>query len=105
MGRPGQVPVPVTDAFGRQQIVYQESALDEETLQQIAGVTGGRYYRAEDTAGLQQIYDEINQLEQSQIEIESYTRYRELAGWLLVPALLFFLVELYLRKTVFRKLP
>ncbi len=105
MGRPGQVPVPVTDAFGRQQIVYQESAIDEATLQQIAEITGGRYFRAVDTAELAQIYDEINALEQSQVEIESYTRYRELAPWLLLPAVGLFLAEVALRKSVFRKLP
>jgi Ca-activated chloride channel family protein len=105
MGRPGQVPVPVQDVFGRQQVVMQESALDEATLQAIAAETGGRYYRAIDTGDLKQIYDEINSLEQSNIEVESYTRYREWAVWLLVPALLLLLAELTLRKTVFRKLP
>ncbi|RME98876.1 MAG: VWA domain-containing protein [Chloroflexi bacterium] len=105
MGRPGQVPVPVQDVFGRQQVVMQESALDEATLQQIAETTGGRYYRATDTTDLKQIYDEINSLEQSTIERESFTRYRELAPWLLLPALLLLITELVLRKTVFRKLP
>ena len=105
MGKPGQVPVPVTDAFGGKQIVSQESTLDEGTLQEIAAATGGRYFRAQDTAELQQIYDEINALEQSQIEIESYTRYRELAIWFLAPALLLLLTELVLRKAVLRRLP
>jgi Ca-activated chloride channel family protein len=105
MGRHGQVPVPVTDAFGRQQVVYQESMLDEATLQDIAAKTDGRYFRAEDTADLAEIYDEINALEQSQIEFESYTRYRELAALLLIPALLILLAELVLRKTVLRRLP
>ena len=105
MGRPGEVPVPVTDAFGRKQVVYQQSMLDEVTLQEIADATGGRYFRAEDTAGLKQIYDEINALEQSQVEIESYTRYQELAAWLLIPALVVLLTEIVLRRTVFRKLP
>jgi Ca-activated chloride channel homolog len=105
MGRPGQVPVPVTDMFGQQQVVYQESAIDEALLQKIAETTGGRYYRAEDTAGLKQIYDEINALEQSQVKIESYARYHELAGWLLLPALGLLLGESALRRTLFRKLP
>ena len=105
MGRPGQVPVPTTDLFGRQRIVYQESSLDEATLQQIAQETGGRYYRAQDTAGLKQIYDEINDLEKSQVEIQTYLDYTELAIWLLVPALLIFLVEIFLRQTIFRKIP
>jgi Ca-activated chloride channel family protein len=102
--RPGQVPVPVDGLFG-QQITYQESILDEETLQQVADITGGRYYRAEDTAGLKAIYDEINSLEKSQVEIQVYNQYYELFGWLLIPALIIFVMELALRSTVFRKVP
>jgi Ca-activated chloride channel family protein len=105
MGRPGEVPVPVTDMFGREQIVYQESTLDEATLQEIADATGGRYFRAEDTATLKQIYDEIDSLEKSQVEVEHLTRYQELMGWLLLPALGLVASEMALRKTAFRKLP
>jgi Ca-activated chloride channel family protein len=105
MGRTGQVPVPVVDLFGRERIVYQESALDEATLQEIASITDGQYYRAEDTAGLRQIYDEIDSLEKSQVEVERFTRYQELMGWLLIPALGLVVSEMVLRKTVFRKLP
>ncbi|MCB0213606.1 MAG: VWA domain-containing protein [Anaerolineae bacterium] len=105
MGRPGQVPVPVTDVFGRERVTYQESALDEATLQQIADITGGRYFRAEDTDGLKQIYDEINALEKSEVEIQNFTRYRELAGLALAPALMLLLGEMALRHTLLRKLP
>jgi Ca-activated chloride channel family protein len=105
MGRRGQVPVPSTDLFGRETVVYQESTLDEGTLQEIADITGGLYFRAEDTAGLKEIYDEIDSLEKSQVEVERYTRYRELAAWLLIPALGLVVVEKSLRKTYFRKLP
>lgn len=105
MGRPGQVPVPATDLFGMLRITYQESKIDEELLQKIAGATGGRYFRAEDTAGLKQIYDEINSLEKSQVEVQTFTRYKELAVWLLLPALLLFVAEMFLRQTIFRKLP
>jgi Ca-activated chloride channel family protein len=105
MGRPGQVPVPVVDAFGREQVQYQESTLDEATLQEIADITGGLFFRAEDTAGLKEIYDEIDSLEKSQVEVERYTRYQELAAWLLIPALGLVVGEKALRKTYFRKLP
>lgn len=105
MGRPGEVPVPMVDAFGREQVVYQQSELDEATLQEIADITGGRYFRAEDTAGLQEIYEEIDSLEKSQIEVERFTRYQELMAWLLVPALGLVASEMALRKTAFRKLP
>ena len=105
MGRPGQVPVPVKDAFGREQVVMQESQLDEATLQEIADRTGGRYYRAEDTAGLRQVYDEISELERSEIEILSYANYQELFGWVVLPGLFFLLAEMFLRQTALRILP
>jgi Ca-activated chloride channel family protein len=105
MGRPGEVPVPMIDFFGREQVVYQQSELDEATLQEIADITGGRYFRAEDTAGLKEIYEEIDSLEKSQIEVERFTRYQELMAWLLVPAVGLVAGEMALRKTVFRKLP
>jgi len=103
--RPGMVPVPVDSLFGGTRIVQQESVLDEETLQQVAQVTGGQYYRAEDTSGLRAIYDEINELEKSQVEVQVFNQYRELAGWLLIPALLLFLLEMVLRHTLFRTIP
>ena len=103
--RPGQVPVPVDTLFGGQQIIYQESTLDEGTLRQVADITGGQYFRAEDTAGLRAIYDEINSLEKSKVEVQVYNQYYELFGWLLVPALVIFVLELALRSTVFRKVP
>ena len=105
MGKSGQVPVPATDMFGREQIVMQQSVLDEATLQTIAEETGGRYYRAEDTQGLRAIYDEINSLEKSQIDIQTYASYRELAGLALASGLLLLLGELFLRQTLFRTIP
>ncbi len=100
----GMVPVPTDTLFGTQ-VTYQESQLDEATLQQVAEITGGRYYRAEDTEGLRQIYEEINALEKSQVEIEVYNQYQELAGWLIIPALMLLLAEMVLRKTIFRTIP
>jgi Ca-activated chloride channel homolog len=105
MGRPGQVPVPVASPFGGQEIVYQESTLDEGLLQQIAAKTGGQYFRATDTADLQRIYDHINQLEKSQIEITRYSEQIELMMWALVPALALVLSEQALSQTLFRRIP
>jgi Ca-activated chloride channel family protein len=102
---PGQVPVPVTDMFGQQRVVYQESSLDEDTLQKIADETGGLYFRAEDTEGLQQIYDRINELEKSDVEVTVYTQSQELMAYALVPALLLLLSDRLLRQTAFRRIP
>jgi Ca-activated chloride channel family protein len=103
--KPGQVPVPVQSLFGGTQISYQESVLDEQTLQQVADTTGGKYYRAEDTAGLKAIYDEINELEKSQVEVQVFNQYHELFAFLLIPALLILALETILRNTAFVTLP
>ena len=103
--KPGQVPVPVSDIFGNSQVSYQESQIDEATLQQVAEITGGKYFRAQDTQGLKAIYDAIDKLEKSQVEVHVFNQYNELAGWLMVPALLVLLIELILSQTVFRRIP
>ena len=104
MGKPGQVPFPVDTIFGRRTQMI-ESEIDEETLQAIAETTGALYFRATDSAGLRQIYAQINALEKSEVEVQIFTRYKELAAWVLLPALGPLLVEIVLRHTVLRVLP
>ena len=104
MGREGMVPIIEKDILG-ERIVFRESELDQEALLLIAETTGGTYFQAEDTGGLQQIYDQIDDLEKSQIEISSFVRYQELAMWLIIPALALLVLELILRNTIFRKIP
>ena len=104
-GRTGEVPVPVPGLFGDTTIAYQESVLDEATLQQVADITGGKYFRAEDTVGLKATYDEINALEKSQVEIQVFNQYQELAVPLILLALALLLGELFMRQTIFRTVP
>ena len=105
MGRPGEVPVPVDSLFGGKEIVYRESDLDEALLQKIAQTTDGQYFRATDTADLQRIYDRIDALEKSRIEITHYSQQIELIGWALLPALMLILTEQFLSHTLFRRIP
>jgi len=104
MGKPGQVPFPVDTIFGRRTQMI-ESEIDEETLQAIAETTGALYFRATNTEGLQQIYAQISELEKSEVEVQIFTRYKELSAWVLLPALGLLLLELLLRHTIFRTLP
>jgi Ca-activated chloride channel family protein len=76
-----------------------------DVLEEIADLTGGLYFQADDTAGLEAIYEEIDALEKSDVEVRVYTQYQELAGWFLVPALLILLLEMILRQTILRKIP
>jgi Ca-activated chloride channel family protein len=99
--RPGPAALPFPD--GR--VEYRDSEIDEETLRKIADITGGLYFRAEDGEGLQQIYNTINRLERSQVEVRTFTRYRELAVWFILPAALLLTLEILLRRTLFRTIP
>ncbi|HEX2620899.1 MAG TPA: VWA domain-containing protein, partial [Phototrophicaceae bacterium] len=101
MGKTGQIPI--ADQSGN--IVYVDSDLDEDTLNQIATTTGGLYFRAEDTAGLQQIYDEINRLERSRVERQVYIPWQDSAwGWLWT-SLVLLMIERVLRRTIFQTIP
>ena len=74
-----------TNQPGRGLIRYE---IDEESLKEIAGITGGKYFRATNVGALNTIYKEIDQLERSEIEVREYTRYKDLYGWFLIPAFL-----------------
>jgi Ca-activated chloride channel family protein len=53
----------VTSLLGGRRAINPSADLDEETLTAIAGQTGGRYFRATDTASLQDIYALVDDLE------------------------------------------
>jgi Ca-activated chloride channel family protein len=78
---------------------------DEETLQQIAEKTGGKYYRADNAEHFRQIYAEIDRLEKTEATISKYTEFRELFRWLVAGGLLILLIEIALGQTVLRRLP
>lgn len=95
VGTKGQAPVPVADPFtGRQRIQMMPVNIDEETLEQVAQLTGGAYFRATDTDSLEKIYAEIDQLEKTKVEARHFVDYRELAiqpykaAWISLPPLL-----------------
>lgn len=88
IGTRGTAPYPVDDpVFGRR---YQnvEVNIDEEMLTQIATQTGGRYWRATDLQELISVYDEIDQLEQSEIEEIIYIDYEDRYPYYLIPGLI-----------------
>jgi len=82
---------------------YIRNEIDEETLKAIAKQTGGQYFRATNTEGLEEIYSTINNLERTEVEIKVYTQYRELYGWLFIPALALGLSGNILGRLYFRR--
>lgn len=80
VGSNGEIPVPTLDPFtGREIVRWAQVSIDETTLQEVADLTGGKYYRATDTDSLQRIYAEIDKLEKSKVESQHHVDYRELA--------------------------
>ncbi len=112
-----RVPVPVTNPFtGEKEHRYVRVSIDEETLRQIADVTGGAYFRAKDTDTLEEVYAQIDKLEKTEIEQKQYTRYSEFAiqslqwrGFTFPPILIFviliLLLETLLANTRFQTIP
>jgi Ca-activated chloride channel family protein len=79
--------------------------IDEELMKAIADTTGGRYFRADNADALRTIYDEIDQLERTEIEETRFYQYTELYDRFVALALVNLLIGLFLRATLFRRLP
>ncbi|HKS36368.1 MAG TPA: VWA domain-containing protein [Verrucomicrobiae bacterium] len=105
VGTRGMAPFPYIDPWGRKQSRSLPVDIDEETLTQISKRTGGKYYRADKTETLRSIYDEIDRLEKTDVEVKKYQRYQELFPWVILPGLALLLLEIILNNTVWRKLP
>lgn len=104
VGTYGEAPYPVETPFGVQlQNVPVE--IDEDILQQIAGLTGGKYFRATDNNKLQQIYSEIDQLEKSKIEVKHFSKKNEQYFIFGLLGMCLLIAQALLRYTLLRKIP
>lgn len=105
VGTKGMAPYPAMDMFGNITFVNQQVEIDEKTLTTIAEMTGGQYFRATDKAKLKAIYDEINKLEKSKVEVfERITYHEQFLAWLLA-ALMLLTAEFLLANLVLKRIP
>jgi Ca-activated chloride channel family protein len=104
VGSHGMVRVPVPTPLGMQ---YQlmESEFDEQTLKDIANITGGKYFRATDNLKLRNIYQEIDQLEKTKISVREYSKKNEMFYIFALAAFVCLISEILIRNTVLRKIP
>ena len=104
VGTRGMAPYPFKTVYG---IQYQPVPveIDEEMLRQVADITGGAYFRATGNKKLVEIYDEIDKLERTKIEVTEFHRYTELFYDYVFAALGLLVAELLLSWFVFRKIP
>lgn len=104
VGSSGPVPYPFQTPFGTQ---YQqvEIPVDEELLQQIAAMTGGRYFWADNREALETVYQEIDQMERSRIDVTEYTHRHDEYLPLALLAMALLAAEILLRNTWLRTTP
>ncbi len=103
VGTQGMAPYPIQTPYG---IQYQNMPveIDEVILKEIALKTGGKYFRSTDNDKLIQVYNEIDNLEKSIIDIRQFSRKEEKYILPALIALFLLLSEILLRNTVFRNL-
>lgn len=105
IGRNGMAPYPTENAFGRIEYVNMPVVIDEATLQTIANITGGKYFRATGNNVLSEIFDEIDKLEKTQIDVKNYSHTEDnYLPWALL-ALILLTLELVMRNTILRRIP
>jgi len=105
VGTRGKVPFLVDHPLFGKRYVYQEVSMDEGTLKEIAKKTGGLYFRAEDAEALSKIWATIDRMEKSEVEVTSWTEYREYYTTPLLIALGLLLLSVMLANTRFLRVP
>lgn len=105
IGTNGMAEYPTPNMFGRIEYVKQPVVIDEATLKTIADNTNGKYFRATDNKVLENIFNEIDALEKTQMDVRHFSHTEDnymMWAWL---ALAFFVIEMLLRYTVLRSIP
>jgi len=82
-----------------------ESEFDEQSLQNIASITGGLYFHATNTAKLKSIYKEIDELEKTKFQVQNFSKYTEVFHIFAAMALFFIILEFILRRIILKRIP
>lgn len=104
VGANGKAKYPVMTAWGVQE-QYIDVEIDEKLLEEIATMTGGRYFRATDNTKLAEIYNEINQMEKVKTNVQVYSLKEEHFMQFAVLALVSIILEIFVRCYFLRRLP
>lgn len=104
VGSKGTAPMPVQTPFG-EQIMNVPVNIDEDMLTKVANTTDGKYFRATSNESLKGVYQEIDKLEKSKIDVNIFMNKSEEFLYFGIAALIFLLLELVLRLSIFRIKP
>lgn len=104
VGTNGTAPYPVPTLAGTQ-YVNMPVEIDESTLTQIAGIANGNYFRATSNSKLKEVYEEIDKLEKTKLNVKEFSKREEkyqLFAWI---ALFCVLSEVILRNSILKRIP
>lgn len=105
VGSMGEALTPVTRrGDGQYVFAMARVEIDEQLMTEVSEMTQGKYFRATDEAALQKIYDEIDKLEKTEVEVTRFTRYTEIFHYFLGAAIALLLFEFVIRNFVIRQL-
>lgn len=105
VGSQGTAPIKLQDMFGRTVTQNMPVEIDEEVLQEIAQSTDGAYFRATNNNKLREIYQQIDELEKTRLDVKQFSKKKEEYFPFLLAAMLILLAEVLLRYTFFRTIP
>ena len=96
---------PLTDLEGNVRYQRQPVQFNEAGLKEVARIADGQFYRATDTKSLEAIYQDIDKLEKSTVNVKKYQEYRDLFPFCIMGGCGLLLAQLLLAQTIWRKLP
>lgn len=104
VGTSGEAPFLVDGLFGKR-YVYQKVDVDLDALKTIANETSGSFFEAQDLKSLEQIYEMINSLEKTKVDVEKWVEYKELYSVFLAAGLILMLIHIMLSNTRLLRIP
>ncbi len=105
VGKNGTAPTPQQNMFGGIDYVPMPVIIDENLLQSISSMTGGKYFRATSNNVLRDIFNEIDQLEKTAMDVQNFSHTEDnyaLWAWLAFGC---YMTAILLRRTLLRTLP
>ena len=107
VGTNGIAPYPVRKDPLTGETVYENVQVeyDEKTLNDVARIANGHFFRADSSAALEAIYAQIDQLEKTTVKVSKYREYRDLFPWLVATAVGCLGCYMALSQTLWRRLP
>jgi Ca-activated chloride channel family protein len=104
-GTNGLVPFPHSDGFGNTYYSQEYMPFKEDTCKEIARIGHGIFFRAADTKTMTEIFNQIDRLEKTDVQVQKYQTYQDVFSWVLGAGLCFLGATFVLRETVWSKVP